>query len=112
MAYPSFDKLEEVRKGYLDLYREYWLNEVLFSFDWWLLLAISIIPWIVWWKVVDIHKLTPILLYGFFVAMESVLLPVIYMLIYQKCTQWKVYILIAIFSKWIVDKIVVGAYEK
>ncbi|QGQ94040.1 hypothetical protein EHS13_03495 [Paenibacillus psychroresistens] len=76
MAYPSFDKLEEVRKGYLDLYHEYWLNNVLFSFDWWLLLTISIVPWIIWWKIVDKSKLTQIVLYGFFVSMEAVLLDI------------------------------------
>jgi hypothetical protein len=183
MAYPSFDKLEEVRKEYLNLYREYWLNHVLFSFDWWLLLIISVVPWIVWWNIVNRKKLTQILLYGFFVAMQAVLLditltnlikwgyestltyllqpisspydlsflPVIYMLIYQKCLKWKAYliasvslsvvlafvlepllewiniiekynisffylfafyILIAISSKWIVDRSAAGAYEK
>lgn len=175
--YPSFEELEKARKGYLDLHREYWLNHDLFSFNWWLLIFISIIPWIVWCKMVDKKKLTQILLYGLFIGVESILLdicltnlmvwayvnrityllqpillpydltimPVVYMLIYQKFTKWKtfliasisisviftfvleptlewmkiykeynfpsiyslsLYILIAIFSKWIVERIV------
>lgn len=175
--HPSFEELEKARKEYLEVAREYWLKHDLFSFDWWLLLIISVVPWLVWWKFVDKKRLTQILLYGFFVSAESVMLnisltnsmvwgyqnivfylfspvlfpydftmmPVVYMLVYQKCIKWKtylfasisisviftfvvepllewmkiyreykfpsiysfaLYLLIAVVSKWIVDRIV------
>lgn len=175
--HPSFEELEKVRKEFLDLEREYWVQNDLFSFDWWFLFLLSIILWIVWWKFADKKNLTQISLYGLFVGIESVLLnvtltnsmvwgyqntlfylfspilvpydlammPVVYMLAYQKFIKWKtflianisisvvftfvveptlewlkiykeynfpsiysllIYILIAIVSKWIVEKIV------
>jgi hypothetical protein len=175
--HPSFEELEKARKEYLDLHHQYWLDNDLFTFKWWLLLFITMVPWIVWWKIADKKEITHILLFGLFVGIESVLidifltnlrvwayitrilyllqpillpydltiLPIIYMLLYQKFIQWKsfliaitlmallltfvleptlewmkinkeynfpsiyslaLYILIAIFSKWIVEKIV------
>lgn len=40
------------------------MDHVLFSIQWWILLATLIIPWVVWWKLVDKRNFKVILLYG------------------------------------------------
>lgn len=127
--HPSFEELEKVREEYLNLERAYWYQHDLFSFDWWFLLILSIIPWIVWWKLVDEKRMLQILLYGLFVAIESALLnitltnlmvwgyqnklfhllspvlfpydftmmPVVYMLVYQMFVRWSTFLIANIF---------------
>ncbi|WP_051688101.1 CBO0543 family protein [Desulfofalx alkaliphila] len=56
------------------LLREYWLKETFLHWEWWLMLALTIIPWIIWWKIVDRKRLFEILTYGFFVMMISIIL--------------------------------------
>lgn len=41
-----------------------WVNREVFSFQWWLLLAVLIIPWFIWWKYVDKKRLLEISLFG------------------------------------------------
>lgn len=44
-----------------------WIHHEIFSFQWWLLFIIFIVPWFIWWKFVDKKRLVEILLYGFFI---------------------------------------------
>lgn len=66
--YPSFEVLENTQKELVGIRYDYWLNHTLFSFQWWLLLVIFIVPWIIWWKFVDKKRLMEILLQGITVA--------------------------------------------
>ncbi len=43
---------------------ENWLHRDLFSYQWWLLIATLIIPWLIWWKWVNKTKLIEITLFG------------------------------------------------
>lgn len=45
-----------------------WTNHDLFSFQFWFLLVILLVPWFIWWKLVDRRRLAEILLYGLFVS--------------------------------------------
>jgi hypothetical protein len=53
MNAPSFQEVERARETFLNLQRRYWLENNLFSFDWWLLLLLLIIPWLIWWKLAN-----------------------------------------------------------
>lgn len=74
MNVPSFQEVEEARKTFLDLQHRNWLENNLFSFDWWLLLFLLITPWMIWWRLANRKMLLPLLLYGMVVALESILL--------------------------------------
>lgn len=50
---------------------ETWLHHDLGSWQWWLLLAVFIIPWFFWWKKVDRTRLLEITLVGMFVLIIS-----------------------------------------
>lgn len=55
------------------LLRKFWLKETFLHWEWWLLLALTTIPWIIWWKFVDRKRLFEILTYGFLVMTISVI---------------------------------------
>lgn len=46
---------------------EQWLQDCLFTWQWWLLLALFVAPWIVWGILVDKKRFTVIILLGMFV---------------------------------------------
>ena len=57
----------------LKLTNDYFSTYVLFTWQWWLLLFLTIIPWIIWWKLVDKKRLVEISLFGFFIFLWVVL---------------------------------------
>lgn len=77
MRNPSFDEVQEARKHFLELWHEYWLEHVLFTWQWWLLLLVVIISWTVWWKFVDKKRIHVMLNFGFILAIISVILDMV-----------------------------------
>lgn len=60
-------KLQDIEKLHSDLIKmeiKYYLEESLFSFEWWLLLIALILPWILWFKFVDRKRFKEIILFG------------------------------------------------
>lgn len=43
---------------------ETWLNHQVFEWQWWLLVAALIIPWLIWWKYADRKHLLEITIFG------------------------------------------------
>jgi hypothetical protein len=74
---PTFHDVERARGLLSHVAREYWLHQNLYSWQWWSLLAVAIIPWLVWWKLVDKKRVIEISLYGALIAMIAVLLDLI-----------------------------------
>ncbi|MCL6634873.1 MAG: hypothetical protein K6T29_03785 [Peptococcaceae bacterium] len=62
--YPSFEEILEMQNKLIRMQYEDWLRHDLFTFQFWLLVAILVAPWFLWWKLVDKKGLTEILLYG------------------------------------------------
>lgn len=173
----SYQEVIEARRELQRLSLEHWLQDDLHKWTWWLNVVLTIVPWIIWWKLVDRKRIFEILAYGLLVTMTStlmdvcgtqavlwgypdvmfpfiprlfpmdyVLIPVIYMLVYQYFSGWKsfiiasiimaagfafiaepameclglyqqytwqhiysfpIYFVLAVFWKWVVDKIMV-----
>lgn len=57
-------EMEDVHRKLTELRQDYWLHYDLFSPQWWLMLAALVLPWIVWWKLVDKARLKDMMLYG------------------------------------------------
>lgn len=49
-SFPSFDQVQELRKALRDIGIAHWYGDDLFSWQWWILLVASILPWILWFK--------------------------------------------------------------
>jgi predicted neutral ceramidase superfamily lipid hydrolase len=70
----SFDEILELHKKITEMRIEYWLNHVLFTFQWWLLLLSLIVPWIIWWRIVDRKRIKDILLFGLLIMIVVTIL--------------------------------------
>ena len=57
-----------LEKELMNLTLENWMNEVVFAWQWWLLIAVLIIPWLIWWKYVDRTRLLEISIVGLVIA--------------------------------------------
>jgi hypothetical protein len=120
---PTFQDIVDIHTKMSELRWQYWTENTVFSFEWWLLIIALISAWVVWWRLVDRRRTTEILLYGMFIFVVAIeldviggelglwdypamvipwgarlvcidaLIPVIYMLIYQYFPPWKSFIL-------------------
>jgi hypothetical protein len=64
----------ELNKRLLELCYEYWSSHVVFTFPWWFVIATLIIPWIIWWKLVDKKRIKSISLVGLITMIISFIL--------------------------------------
>lgn len=74
---PSFEEVLEAKKHFALLHKEYWLYENLWTWQWWLILFVSIAPWFLWWKLLDKKRLFEILTFGLMLLSISVVLDII-----------------------------------
>lgn len=61
---PTHEQLTEIQRVFSEARIKNWINIDFMSFNWWVLLIILIVPWIIWWKLVDKKRMVEILLYG------------------------------------------------
>jgi hypothetical protein len=118
------DELLNIKIRYRDLSVQHWLNYELFTWVWWLGIFSTIVPLIVWWKVVDRKRILELTVLGLIVnvsatfldifgsefalweyririlphipllfPVDSIVLPVINMLIYQSFPKWKKFLI-------------------
>ncbi|OZM58078.1 hypothetical protein CIB95_00420 [Lottiidibacillus patelloidae] len=71
MSYPSFENVIDVQKELHHLRFEYWKGHDLFSLQWWGLLLMFIVPWIIWYKVIPKEKKAEVLSYGLLIGLLS-----------------------------------------
>lgn len=60
----SHEMIYELESQLTQLRVENWLKHDLLSYQWWILLALLFIPWLIWWKWVDKSRLSEIILSG------------------------------------------------
>ncbi len=72
--FPSNEHVHAMQVKLNTLRQQHWMNVELFSFQWWFLAILMIVPWIIWWRLIDKKRLQEILLYGFFVIVLSTIL--------------------------------------
>ncbi|RCX18395.1 hypothetical protein DFR58_105159 [Anaerobacterium chartisolvens] len=63
----SFQKLLELQDKVVELQTEHWLKFEIFTAQFWLLVAMLILPWFIWWRFADKKRLAEILIYGLLV---------------------------------------------
>jgi len=65
-------KIVQTHSVFTDMRMQQYLQNVIFTWQWWLLVFLMIGPWILWWYLVDKKRLTPICLLGMFVLATCV----------------------------------------
>jgi hypothetical protein len=71
MSYPTKEEINKVDNILTDMRIENFIHEDFLSPQWWFLLSLLIIPWIIWWIMVDKSRIKQIWLYG---ALMSILI--------------------------------------
>ncbi|WP_019533845.1 CBO0543 family protein [Paenibacillus ginsengihumi] len=70
----SFDEIQHVRQQLRDLSFLHWQADEIFSWNWWFLLIVSIIPWFMWAKWIDRKRLFEISTFGLFFGLSASIL--------------------------------------
>lgn len=61
---PSYQKIVDLKQELASLELQNFFNDDIHKWTWWLNLGVTIIPWIIWWKLVDRKRILEIALYG------------------------------------------------
>ncbi|QOR68019.1 hypothetical protein IM538_07770 [Cytobacillus suaedae] len=69
-----YKKITQLNEKLIDLHKEYWHKEVVFTFEWWFVIGTLILPWIIWWKLVDKSRIKEISYVGVMIMVLSFLL--------------------------------------
>ncbi|MFB3166880.1 CBO0543 family protein [Neobacillus sp. 179-C4.2 HS] len=71
------DKFQEIEKHYgqlRTLWQDYWTQEVVFTYQWWIMILTLLIPFFLWWKLVDKTRIREISLVGLIVSCIALIL--------------------------------------
>lgn len=66
--FPSFEQVLDAQNKSIQLQNQHWIKFELFTFQFWILIVILILPWVIWWKLVDKKRLLEIIIYGLIVS--------------------------------------------
>ncbi|EIW18818.1 MULTISPECIES: CBO0543 family protein [Pelosinus] len=117
------NEIMEVHAKFIQLNYDHWLHYEFYTWQWWVLMFILIVPWFIWLAVLDKKKVVEIFLYGQMIflfttgmdaigvtyrlwyypikvspklphifPLDSTVLPIIYMIIYQHCPRWPLFL--------------------
>lgn len=70
----NLEKYIRTQEKLTELRIDYFFEHVLFSYQWWLLIIFTIVPWLIWWKLVDRRRLKAILACGLMIALLAIIL--------------------------------------
>ncbi|WP_139490212.1 CBO0543 family protein [Brevibacillus dissolubilis] len=73
-GYPSYEQVQQTKEILQNIAYQHWISDEFLSWKWWLLLVLAIVPWFIWWKLVDKKRLPQILIYGMLLAMMAIVL--------------------------------------
>jgi len=71
------DMIHQLRLELWNLTYTQWKTQTLFSIQWWSMIALIAICYAIWWVIVDKRRLSQILLFGSFVAIQRVVFAII-----------------------------------
>lgn len=66
--------VEEALGSFIKLLKEYWLAQNFLTYQWWMMIILTIIPWIIWWKFADKKRIMEILLFGLLMMYITILI--------------------------------------
>lgn len=69
-----FEEVQKAREQLSQLTWRQWKSEMVFTWRWWLLVALTVVPLVVWWKIVDRNRAYEIAFYGCFLNISAVFL--------------------------------------
>ncbi|MGM8365723.1 CBO0543 family protein [Virgibacillus sp. W0181] len=118
-------EIVELAERLRDIRNDYWLNETLFSINWWILFFTAVSVLVIWILILDKKRIIEIIAYGLMVTITGIMLdtlgvslllwryphtlipfpilaeihfihmPIIFMIIYQYFNTWKTFLIAA-----------------
>lgn len=70
----KFDEIQLMNKILGEKALDYWLNQVFLSYQWWIILLSILVPWILWWIIVDKKRVKEMTLVSILIALISFIL--------------------------------------
>jgi membrane-bound metal-dependent hydrolase YbcI (DUF457 family) len=70
----SFHQLLEIEKAYHQAVQSYWNHHNFLTARWWFLVALSIFPALIWWKLLNKRHVTEITAFGLFYGVSAIIL--------------------------------------
>lgn len=70
----TFKEVEKAHRGFNELSQHHWVQDVFLTWRWWGLLALLIVPWMIWWKLVEPNRRQELLVYGFALSLMAITL--------------------------------------
>jgi hypothetical protein len=74
---PLLDEIIARKKELHELFMKHYLEQELFSVNWWISVALLTLPLIIWWRTVDRKRLREIMIFGFACNMIATLLDIL-----------------------------------
>ncbi|WP_421383396.1 CBO0543 family protein [Bacillus salacetis] len=74
MRYPTQEEIDNVHKQLLEMRYENFIHQDLFSPQWWFLLSVLFLPWIIWWFLVDKNRIKEVWLFGTMLSILIIIL--------------------------------------
>jgi len=68
---PTYEEVQRIQSAADEMGRDNWLHKVVFTYQWWILIALTVLPIILWWRLVDRKRLFEIMTYGLLVALVT-----------------------------------------
>ena len=71
------NKFQEIEKQYeylRKLWLDYWTQEVVFTYQWWIMIFVLVIPFFLWWRLVDKTRIIEISMVGLIISIIAFLL--------------------------------------
>jgi predicted neutral ceramidase superfamily lipid hydrolase len=69
--YEYLDKVNKLQQEAFRLDIQGWFKNELFTLEWWVIVALFIVPWMLWFKFADKNKMLEALLFGTFVMIST-----------------------------------------
>ncbi len=70
----NYAEILEAHRRLHELQYQHWLNYELFTPQWWAQLAVVILSWLVWWKLVDKSRIAAAVTFGLFIIFQIMLM--------------------------------------
>ncbi|NER40425.1 hypothetical protein G3M54_03430 [Bacillus megaterium NBRC 15308 = ATCC 14581] len=77
MAHPSYNDVQQIRYELKTAGYEHWLHNNLFTWQWWILLVATILPWIIWGYLIKKKDRLHVFAFTMFIGVVSSILDVI-----------------------------------
>lgn len=74
VQFPTFEQVLESQNISVYYQVQHWVNYELFTPQFWLLVALLILPWFIWWRLADKQRLLEIIIYGLLILTTATFL--------------------------------------